>query len=83
MASIRTYAAEFTKILEASIPGIGVTISALLGQAVIKRTDAHHEQLERLALIWKNNTFWSLIYFGEKFVAAVTNLSIATDQTFS
>lgn len=66
--SIKAYA----RALSASVGVFGITVSALIGEG----SDAHHEQLERLALIEKRDGAWGLTHFGEEFVAAVTDPSI-------
>lgn len=63
----------YARALTSSISVFGVSVTAVVGEG----SDAHHEYLERLALIEKRDGFWGLTHFGENFVTAVT------DPTFS
>lgn len=62
---------SYARALTASVSVFGIGVSTVMGEG----SDAHHEHLERLALIEKRDGFWGLTHFGEEFVAAVTDPS--------
>lgn len=61
----------YARALTASVSVFGIGISTIMGEG----SDAHHEHLERLALVKQRDGFWELTHFGEEFVAAVTDPS--------
>ncbi len=68
--SLRDIAVAFS----ASVKVLGVSAGVLLPDD----TDAHHEHLERLALVARRDGKWGLTRFGEEFVLAVTDPAIVT-----
>ena len=64
----------YARALTASVSIFGIGIVTVIGEG----SDAHHEHLERLALIEERDGVWRLTHFGEEFVAAVTDPSFTT-----
>lgn len=80
-ASVRTYAKGLAK---GFLSGTGLAaIYPMVVHGALEPSDAHHEHLERLALIKERDSLWTLTHFGEEFVAAVTDPSLTTDQASS